>query len=135
MDNLLALWRRLPAAERARYPFALDRIPWRDYLWNTHLPGIRKCVCCGLYEGRCAVAAVSCKSNLGWMSGGPPPTSSTCLWLPRNARPPERCQAEVLGCTLIHNVTLVSCCRFLLDEDEEDWKFDNDSTLTVGRNF
>lgn len=43
VDNLLALWQRLPPAEQARYPFALDRIPWRDYLWNTHLPGIRKC--------------------------------------------------------------------------------------------
>lgn len=25
--------------------------------------------------------------------------------------------------------------RYLLDEDEEDWAFDSDSTLTVGRNF
>lgn len=43
-DNLLALWPRLSAEEQSRYPFALDRIPWREYLWNTHLPGIRKCV-------------------------------------------------------------------------------------------
>ena len=28
-----------------------------------------------------------------------------------------------------------ACCRYLLDEDEEDWAFNNDSTLTVGRNF
>ena len=26
-------------------------------------------------------------------------------------------------------------CRYLLDDDEEDWAFNNDSTLTVGRNY
>jgi len=25
--------------------------------------------------------------------------------------------------------------RYLLDEEEEDWSFDQDSTLTVGRNY
>lgn len=29
------------------------------------------------------------------------------------------------------------CCvsRYLLDDDEEEWAFNNDSTLTVGRNY
>ena len=43
-DNLIALWERVPAAERLRYPFALHHINWEDYLSKTHFPGIRKCV-------------------------------------------------------------------------------------------
>ena len=41
-DNLMALWDRVAPAERRRYPFALHQIDWEDYLFNTHLPGIRK---------------------------------------------------------------------------------------------
>jgi hypothetical protein len=39
----MALWDRVAPAERRRYPFALHQIDWEDYLFNTHLPGIRKC--------------------------------------------------------------------------------------------
>ena len=33
----------MPPAERQRYPFALHLIDWEEYLFKTHLPGIRKC--------------------------------------------------------------------------------------------
>ncbi len=42
-DNLIALWERVPPAERLRYPFALHHINWEEYLSKTHFPGIRKC--------------------------------------------------------------------------------------------
>ena len=42
-DKLTGLWDRVAPAERQRYPFALHQIDWEDYLFNTHLPGIRKC--------------------------------------------------------------------------------------------
>ena len=42
-DNLIALWERVPPAERLRYPFALHQINWEDYLFKTHFPGIRRC--------------------------------------------------------------------------------------------
>lgn len=41
-DNLIGLWDRVGAEERARYPFALHQINWEEYLWKVHLPGIRK---------------------------------------------------------------------------------------------
>ncbi len=41
-DNLLKLWERLAPEERETYPFAMHQIKWQDYLWNTHLPGIRR---------------------------------------------------------------------------------------------
>ena len=41
-DNLLGLWERLAPEERETYPFAMHQIDWRDYLRNTHLPGIRR---------------------------------------------------------------------------------------------
>ena len=39
-------------------------------------------------------------------------------------------RSEIFG-----DVTCSMFVRYLLDEEEEDWAFNNDSTLTVGRNF
>lgn len=36
---------------------------------------------------------------------------------------------------LLTQQPIVSACRYLLDESEEDWSCDNDATLTAGRNF
>ncbi|WP_437875997.1 AMP-binding protein [Sorangium sp. So ce513] len=40
--NTRAAMARMPPEERARFVWAPEKIDWRDYIWNVHLPGLEK---------------------------------------------------------------------------------------------
>ncbi len=40
--NIRALYARLSAADARKHPFAPEKIDWRDYWMNVHVPGLRK---------------------------------------------------------------------------------------------